>query len=459
MEGTESVIAEPLADVTPESSDMDILNEPDAPPEPPAAEPVAPAPDAPPAVDVPPVVKPSEVVAPAPPAAAAPKEVPGVVRLLEAERTNPALKELLGSNPELRNQVYRDARLAQDARQYNEIFASLDLAKSAKEGAEAYGEFQNDFYNADDPKAPERMLDRMWDASLVRGPDGKPVLGQDGQPKSDGSYARLFGAYLERWMPGFRKAQAGEGDQKAVEALDYLIQKMSGQPAQPDAGAPATDQPPPVDPVTKAKLDELDRIKGAENERISNESKLLRNEVSTGAITELKSWIGSRVEKLLPKLPNLSPQDNTRQNEIRARIVDDVFRGMVDKARGNRLYQVELQGRYRTNMGTPEGRKAIQTFILNFAQRAGANLITENVQKWGGPIVQQQIQKVATLENQAQRKEPQVAGGGITSPSRPEDEETFLNELQKMKGAPLSSDEILYPEKYWDQYKSKSKKA
>ena len=136
-----------------------------------------------------------------------------------------------------------------------------------------------------------------------------------------------------------------------------------------------------------------------------------------------------------------------------------MFRGMVDKARGNRLYQVELQGRYRTNMGTPEGRKAIQTFILNFAQRAGANLITENVQKWGGPIVQQQIQKVATLENQAQRKEPQVAGGGITSPSRPEDEETFLNELQKMKGAPLSSDEILYPEKYWDQYKSKSKKA
>ena len=140
---------------------------------------------------------------------------------------NPALKEFLDSNPEFKDKVFANARLAAKVNEFQEIFRT---PAEARISATEHGKFSNlkTIMGELDgsPKSANDFIQAMLPESYLLNEDGTPQLDQNGKPRHDGSvYKFLKGAYQLR-MDNLRNSYINRGDNDAAAAVDLLMERQ-----------------------------------------------------------------------------------------------------------------------------------------------------------------------------------------------------------------------------------------
>jgi hypothetical protein len=148
---------------------------------------------------------------------------------------NPALKAELEKSPELRNQLYANARLAARVGEYEKVFMSPDEAQVA---AEAHGNFSmlSSLLNQvsyDKPETANQFLRAMVEQTYIRDEDGNVLKNDKGEPRSSGAVGRfvktMFGQRLANDLHGLNQQleQAkAKGDDDAVDNISNDLAAM-----------------------------------------------------------------------------------------------------------------------------------------------------------------------------------------------------------------------------------------
>ena len=126
------------------------------------------------------------------PVALAPKELAGKIE------TDSALTAALDANPELKNELFANARLAAETAQFKEVFGSPAEAKVAAEGHAKFASISSRMLSIKDNDmatlAP--VMTEMLEASALRGPEGQLQYDAKGQLVTDGSVGRFSAQQL-----------------------------------------------------------------------------------------------------------------------------------------------------------------------------------------------------------------------------------------------------------------------
>jgi hypothetical protein len=148
---------------------------------------------------------------------------------------NPALKAELEKSPELRNQLYANARLAARVTEYEKVFMSPHEAQIAAEAHGSYSMLQG-LLNQVDPAQPDTasaFVRAMVEQTYLRDEDGNILKNAQGQPRSSGAVGRLFkskfGERVALDMQGLQQQleQArAKGDDDAVENISNDMAAM-----------------------------------------------------------------------------------------------------------------------------------------------------------------------------------------------------------------------------------------
>lgn len=141
---------------------------------------------------------------------------------------SPALKQAFAENPELRNQVFANARMAARVDDYEQIFLSPAEAKVA---AEAHGSYAmlGGLLGAVNPAQPESVqafTRGMIEQTYLRNEDGEVLKNDKGEPRSSGAVGRylksMFALRLGNEMDGLQgqlvEAQRA-GDDDRIEEI------------------------------------------------------------------------------------------------------------------------------------------------------------------------------------------------------------------------------------------------
>jgi hypothetical protein len=110
----------------------------------------------------------------------------------------PALKAAVEADKGFLNRIYTDARRSARLAQYQPHFATPELAAQAAKDLTVFDGFEEPWYS-EAPEAPKQLLEKLFDADIVRDKDGNPVL-ENGRAKTHGRYTRLVSTYREQGL-------------------------------------------------------------------------------------------------------------------------------------------------------------------------------------------------------------------------------------------------------------------
>lgn len=111
---------------------------------------------------------------------------------------NPALKAAVEADKPFMNRIFTDARRSARLAQFTPHFATPELAAEGAKDLAVFDGFETPWYS-DDPEAPKQLLEKMYDADIVRDKAGNPVM-DNGAPKTNGRYMRLMSTYREEGL-------------------------------------------------------------------------------------------------------------------------------------------------------------------------------------------------------------------------------------------------------------------
>src|SRR5262249_22164616 len=151
---------------------------------------------------------------------------------------NAALKQVLEADQNLRNAMFRNARLASEAAGYKEIFPDLDSARYAANQAAAFADLDHAFMRGDSRQGAEQFFGKWAQMAMLTDENGNVVRDQNGNPRMHGVWnavnQHIFDSQLDL---GGRKGEGTGGDELGA-ALDVIRESVS-------PSSPATDGLPP----------------------------------------------------------------------------------------------------------------------------------------------------------------------------------------------------------------------
>lgn len=157
---------------------------------------------------------------------------------------NEALKAALPK--EVRDVVMANARLAEDAAAFREVFASPAEGKIVKQAAEtltAFAEAVN-LCASDPEKGTTAFIQKLLEQSMLKNPDGTPRKGENGQNLYDGTASKLLTTAAKRWVAINVVQKVAElKDESVSAALDLVLERVG---LRPSTAAKTGDQDPAI---------------------------------------------------------------------------------------------------------------------------------------------------------------------------------------------------------------------
>lgn len=388
--------------------DFDLLNEDDTPEEKPAEE-AAP--------EVAAEEKPAESAkAEAEPA----EEVPATVKALrDALDKSPAIKTELEKNPQLRNMVYANARRSQELTTYKEQFATPELAKYAREGAEDLAQIEGMFFGKS-PAGYEKLIQKMADVSA------------DGQ--LEGFFTHHRQEHFWPTVIEYARQQGAEDVVDAVERISEFLGDMKA--ATPQRGREVSneqDQLPAHVQKRLAKLDTLERQQGTQTEQATQE---YEKGVVEGVVSSVRTQLKARVSSIAPALSEQAVE----------KVIDDTLRDINSVAGKDGLYQNKWTSLLRKANGSADAKTQLVNMATNYAKGVAGPIIQKHVNVFGSAAVKASAEKTAKLTTQKAKSDIKGAGGPNT-PTRQGDVHALVREgrqlSHKLFGRDLKDMEIL----------------
>lgn len=430
-------LAHEVVNAEPEvQSDLDILNSEDEPAAEPAAtdEPAAEEP-APAATDEPPAEEEEEAPAEEKPeekkAETEKKEeekpteppIPATVKAMkDAIEQNPALKAAVDADPKFRNMIYANARRSQELSTFKEQFATLELAKAARQSAEEFADIESAFSTMK-PEGFDNLIERM---------------GQFGDDAVINFFTHHRTAHFWPTLTQIAQQQDRDDILEAAEMLqDFLGDKQGQSPrAEKKTAAPAKDDESRLTPEERKLLEKARSLESQQGKADVQAREQYERGVATSVESDVKAMLKARIEKYAPAL----------NPEQVAKVLDDTWKDVNGIAAKDRLYQTNWSGQLRKANNSDDVKKALVSSAINYARNVAGPIIQKHTRIFGTAAVQAAQAKQQKLETQ--QKAANVKGAaGTQTPLRQGDVHSLIREgeklTQKMFGRSLSNLEIL----------------
>lgn len=349
---------------------------------------------------------------------------------------NPALKAAVEADKVFMNRIYTDARRSARLGQYTPHFATAELAAQAATDLKVLDALEKPWYS-EAPEAPKTMLETLVDMDTVKDKDGKPVL-ENGQPKTNGRYARLMGTYRELGVyptilgSAERISKMSSEDQLRLvgQEIDYdefqnfvgIVQRLMGdapeQKAEREKKSASTGENVDESNLTSEQKRLLAIGKTADTQQQTDGQKKeqeFTDATKKAIVMGSKGVLGERV-KSAAKAFNQGTQD---------KILDDSYRRIAAIARADVPYQRHLEKLQQAQKLGHITQEELQTRLVNtaklYVRERMSMVVAEVVNEYGAGAVAQNEEKHAALNQRTHgQREPRTQGANTTPTARSE---------------------------------------
>lgn len=341
--------------------------------------------------------------------------------------TDPAFKAVMEKAPELRKQLFFNARLAERSNKYDDLFQTPALAQEIKATAEDHYKTQ-ELYAA----APDKFLQKLFYDSLEKDEAGNLKLGADNRPIDTGRYDQVMSTYRTAWYdsinggvdrmasqggaiqdPGGGPEITSEDAREALRIIQILTEGKSSIPAPGVKAAPAAPSgTPTLSAEVQAQLDELASIK---SQRTSDATKTF-SEFQEKAIGTARTAIETDVKNLLSKR---LPAEAALSDYMKGKIIADTVSAIELASKANSAHQALLNRALRATTRDDAGIAKIVAMQQSYAKELLGRELSKVLSKATPGVVAQNRTLQTKVTNQVNRREV-ATSGGVSAPSRPD---------------------------------------
>lgn len=336
---------------------------------------------------------------------------------------HPDFAKLDSTVPAIHNWLYTNARRSALLEDYRSVFATPESAKDALQAANDMLDLEADYL---DPQtgSPTRMLERLWQMSLVRDQSGQ-ITG------SSGAFEALVSQLRQDMFAQIEQYCKEKNDAYGLEALAHIAGLYSGQaPAKPAAGA--DNQLP--DNVRKDLAELAQRREADKNRGAQDAQQYMRNlsqSMDTAAMDEAKSI-----------MKDISDNNKLALNQFQKDlIVEDAVKRMAKKANddiayGNSFRQMLRKGR------TAATAKEITKYVREYSHRHLVGIIAKGIEQMTGTVIAAAGIRRDKIAEQRQRGNPQGTGA-VSTPTSPSLAERLAQRQSTIGRRRLSDFEVM----------------
>jgi hypothetical protein len=353
------------------------------------------------------------------------------IELNEKLKASPELDKLVKADPELKGALFRNARLAEKAAPYEELFGAdgLEGAKAAVQNASSWVEVDRRFLSATTPQGVNDVLN-FWaeqatyvDAQGNKIPrldaNNRPVT-HNGQPVYE--MAPSFGIILQRvrdsQIDAMLAGATARNDLELVDAIKVVKARIAG------AASPSVndDEVPEHIKQREANLTAREQ-ENARQDRARQTQE--RQQFETAVETDIDSSIDALVSPVLAKA-NLSPFLVKAANE-------EIGRAIAESLEGNRFFQARLAELY-SMAPTAETQKRIKQLVVNQVQGVAGPVVKRVLSEASQGFIKNasdKRDKIASQEATTRATEPRSTAGPASTSVPQQSPAQLLAEAEK----------------------------
>ncbi len=367
--------------------------------------------------------------------------------LTDAVENDPALKESLAA------MVSRNAELSA----YQTVFPTAEEARHAANSAQYLAEVDRVYYSQD-PAAPMRFLQQLYDGQFLRDPDsGDLIRDQRGEPISSGAYTRIAAAYRDLLFNALSQHAAADNDPVLGEAVELVRQRLGGAPTQ--SGAARSAPPGPAnepaakpagvaaaassgttpEPDIQQRVQRLEALLRAQDAGARRDAPV-RQEQPQADLADLAQAVGAAVRADIEQslsAANLPPY-------VKSKVAEDIFAALNQQASADAAFQARMDALLRLAHapGTAEGARARLVAAARAHARPRMGAVAQRVLTAAGAGLREQQQATAAKIAEQRRRGEVKASGNAPNPAR---RSSFgqIQQLEHSLGRRLSDREIL----------------
>jgi hypothetical protein len=193
----------------------------------------------------------------------------------------PGLKEAFESDPDFKNSIFANSRLAAETSAFKEVFHNAEEAKVAAAGNAEFATLSNLVTSIDKPEDAQAFYARLMELSINHDEDGNPVIdAASGKPVSDGTVGRLIHHTGALFLDHFGREAEATNDPELTAAVDILKARAFG------SGTASTSED----------LTEEQRVKATELDARETSLKEQSKAVHAGRVKEFNQSVTSGID-------------------------------------------------------------------------------------------------------------------------------------------------------------------
>jgi trimeric autotransporter adhesin len=336
------------------------------------------------------------------PIALAPKELATQIE------TDPALNAALDANPELKNQIFANARLAAETAAFKEYFGSPAEAKVASEGHAKFASISSAMLGIKDGdiNSVRPVMSQMLEASALRGPEGQLQYDDKGALITDGSVGRFLRSSFQQRMEMFAEQFVKAGDEDGQAAVDILMERAG---LRTPSSASASEEG--MSDELKAQQQSI-RAERAELDRVKQEA---ATQVATSYNTTVNTWIDNMMDVGIGSVLTHS----TGLNDFSRKTVEANIRGdLAKEIAKNPRFQDEMDQLDKLPYG-PERQKQHKALATRYFQSGLAKVAVARLAEAGASLTQKQQAQADKSAARTEAARSEVRGAVSTVKSAP----------------------------------------
>jgi hypothetical protein len=267
------------------------------------------------------------------PKTATPKE------LLDKLNAKPELKAALEADPELRDLIFSNARVAAKTKGFSELFGSVDEARAVSEGHKSFANLRNLMgqVKPGDLQSTQPFINAMLEQGALRDDEGNLLRRQDGSLVTDGSVGRLFNNMVQLRLSQIENQAKQSGDNETLAALDTIMERAGYR-------TPSSVDEDEMSDGLKAQKAQLDAQQKQMDEQRATQQKEAQTNHDNTTFGKIDLSLDKAVGSILDRATGLTPfTRKTAEHSLRV--------GLKKSIAANPAYQAELDVIERMPLG------------------------------------------------------------------------------------------------------------
>jgi hypothetical protein len=325
----------------------------------------------------------------------------GPKALSEKIAANPELKAMIDANPEFRDQIYADSRLAAKAKQYGEMFGSPEEAKVVAESHQTFANLRSlmGSVKPGDMQSTQGVINAMLEQGALRDENGEVLRDAKGQMVTDGTVGRFLKNFFEMRLNLFEQQAKQQGDNETLAALDTIMERAGLR-------TPSSVDEDGMSEELKAERARIASERQELDQRRDQEQKAAQTRHDTAVFSKIDSNLDKSIGTILERATGLT--DFTRST------VEGQLRSALQKAvQSNPSYQTELDRIERMPIGPNREQKHVAL---------ATRYVQDHLLRVAAPILQKAgvtLQKAAAAKQQTQAARAEAARSEIRGSAAP----------------------------------------